>query len=186
MRRFFFAILFMAGIYPAFAAEAPVKQDPATALNPAKTTVLDCLTILNGLEEIDGLHPVVVNQGKPTEQVVNIPYEFANGALRKNMATDIRLLGVVRHDQQEASQKELMVISKGKGEIKEPEKPSAEEHAEYLRQTVAFNERMKQLTSAACPLDGLARIKSGDLKPDKNEIRAGALSAIDKILDWDK
>jgi hypothetical protein len=168
-------------VFPAGAAHAQVKQDPAIAMNPAGTTVLDCLTVLGGLNEIDGKHPVVVNQGKPNEQVIELPYEFSNGRFRVELAKSITTLQAVQKNQQEAAQKELMTISKGRGEIRLPEKATEEERTEYLRQTVEFDKRMKELTGAPCSLDGVVRIKDSDLKLDKNEIRAGALSAIDKV-----
>ncbi|CAN7375491.1 hypothetical protein LJR220_003347 [Bradyrhizobium sp. LjRoot220] len=161
--------------FPAIAAEAPASE---------KATVLDCLTILNGLEEIDGKRTMIVNQGKANEQVVELPFEFGNGRLRQDLARNIGILGIVRRDQQAAAQKVLMEISKGKGEIRPPEQSaSAEDKAEYLRQTLEYDRQMRELTARPCPVDGLTRIKASELKLDRNEIRAGALSAVDRILD---
>jgi hypothetical protein len=178
------ACFISAAIIPAVAAQAPVKQDPAEALNPAKTTLFDCLTILVGLNEIDGKRQIIVNAGKPNEQVVETVYEFGNGRLRQDIARNISLLSIVQRDQQQAAQKVLMEISGGKGELRPPpDSASADDKAEYLRRTVEYDRQMKELTSRACPIDGLTRIKASELKLDKNEIRAGALAAIDKILD---
>jgi hypothetical protein len=159
MRRFFFTILFTGLTCGAIAAEAPA-------------TVLDCLTILQGLNEIDGKHPVIVNQGKPEEKVLDLPYEFGNGRLRGDIAHNIAVLTIVQRANGDAQQKIFADVAKGADKIL----PGTPEGTEYDRQ-------MRQLTSAPCAIDGLTRIKASELKLDKNEIRAGALAAIDKIFD---
>lgn len=184
VQRLALACLISAAIIPAVAAQAPVMQDPTEALNPAKTTLLDCLTILSGLNEIDGKRQIVVLAGKPNEQVIETVYEFSNGRLRQDIARNISLLGIVQRDQQQAAQKVLMEVSGGKGELRPPpDTASAGEKSDYLRKTLEYDRQMKELTSRPCPIDGLTRIKASELKLDKNEIRSVALSAIEKILD---
>lgn len=154
----------------AFAQQGPVKQDPAS--NPEKTTVFDCLVILNGLNEIDGKHDVVINAGKPNEQIAQLVYEFGNGRLRQDLARNITILTAIQRANDDTRQKIFAEVAKGAAEIK----PGTPESTNY-------DSQMKQLTSAPCPIDNLVRIKTSDLKLDKNEIRAAALSAIDRILD---
>lgn len=173
MRRFFSTILSVTALaVGAAAAQAPVRQDPAEALNPGKMTVLDCLQILGGLNEIDSKRQVVINAGKPNEQVVELVYEFGNGRLRQDLARNIALLSIVQRDSEAARQKVFAEVAKGAPEIK----PGTPEATEYDRQ-------MRELTGRPCPIDGLIRIKASELKLDRNEIRAAPLAAIDKILD---
>lgn len=180
MRCFFFVAAFMSSMASAI-AEPP---------KPIPTTVADCMTILSGLEEIDAVHPMILNQGKPNEQVVPVPYEFSSVAVRRALAKDIRVLRVIREDHQKRSQKEMLAISSGKGEIRDTNKQPGEvwdrEHAEYLRQKNEFTSKMTAMTSESCPIDGLDHIKSSDLKLEKNEIRGDPLASADKVIDWDK
>lgn len=173
MRRLFFTILFTAFAgTAATGAEVQAKPDIPAALNPAGTTVFDCLTILHGLNEIDGRRQVIVSQGKPEEKVLDLPYEFGNGRLRGDIAHNIAVLGAVQRTYGDAQQKIQLDIAKGASKID----PGTPEAVEYDRQ-------MRQLTSAPCAIDQLVRIKASELKLDKNEIRAGALAEIDKIFD---
>jgi hypothetical protein len=172
MRRFFFTFLAVTIATTAAAQKAPVKQDPAEAINPDRTTVLDCLLILGGLNEIDGKRQVVVNAGKANEQVIEAPYEFASGKLRLDLAKNISILSVIQRRVEEARQKLFAEVAKGDVEIK----PNTEKGIEYDR-------RVRQIGEQPCPISELVRIKAADLKLDKNEIRSGALAAIEKILD---
>ena len=172
MRRFFFTFVAAIIATSAAAQQAPVKQDPVSAINPDKTTVLDCLTILGGLNEIDGKRPTVVNSGKANEQVIEIPYEFASGKLRLDLARNIAILTAVQRRVEEARQKVFHEVAKGDPEIK----PGTEKGVEYDR-------KVRQISEQPCPITELVRIKAADLKLDRNEIRSAALAAIEKILD---
>lgn len=156
----------------AAAQKAPVKQDPAEAINPDKTTVLDCLLILGGLNEIDGKRQVVLNAGKPNQQVIETPYEFASGKLRFDIAKNIAALSTVQRRVEEARQKVFHEVAKEDTEIK-PNTPKA----------VEYDQKVRQIGEQPCPIGELVRIKASDLKLDQNEIRAGALAAISRILD---
>lgn len=173
MRRFFFTIFATAALATsAPAQQAPVKQDPDAAINPDKTTVFDCLVILGGLNEIDGKRPVVVNAGKPNEQTIETVYEFGSGKFRLDLGRNIAVLSAVQRRVDETRQKIFAEIAKGDTEIK----PGSEKFAE-------FDRRMKEISLQPCPISELIRIKASDLKLDRNEIRSGALAAIEKILD---
>lgn len=173
MRRSFFTFLtILIATTAAAAQQAPVKQDPAEAINPDRTTVLDCLLILGGLNEIDGKRQIVVNAGTANEKVIEAPYEFASGKLRLDLARNISILGAVQRRVEEARQKLFAEVAKGDVEIK----PGTEKGAEYDR-------KVRQISEQPCPITELVRIKAADLKLDKNEIRSGALAAIEKILD---
>ncbi len=173
MRRLFFTTFAAVSLSTAAPAQqAPVKQDPAAAINPNKTTVFDCLVILGGLNEIDGKRPIVVNVGKPNEQVIETPYEFASGKLRLDLAKNIAILSAIQRRVEDARQKVFYEVAKGDPEIK----PNTEKGVEYDR-------KVRQISEQPCPITELVRIKAADLKLDKNEIRSAALAAIEKILD---
>lgn len=172
MRRFFFTFFAAALATTAVAQQAPVKQDPAAAISPEKTTVLDCLLILGGLNEIDGKRQVVVGAGTPTEKIVEVPYEFASGKLRLDLARNIAILSAVQRGVDAARQKVFYEIARGDPEIK----PNTEKAVEY-------DKKLRQIGEQPCPIGELVRIRASDLKLDKNEIKSGALAAIEKILD---
>lgn len=156
------------------AAEAPVKQDPAAAtaaaLHPSKLTINDCLAILSGLNGLDG-HQVVVNAGKPNEQVVMLAYEFKNGRLRGDIATDIAMLTAVQRTAQEAQQRIFKEVAGDETEIK----PGSAKSIEYDRE-------LRELTSKDCPAAPV-HITDTALKLDTNEIPSSVLAALDKIRD---
>lgn len=165
MRRFFFTILFIAGAGPAIAQQAPVKT---TGLLDTGLTINDCLLILQGMNAIDQ-REVVVQAGKPNEQVVRQSYEYGNGALRLAISRNISVLTGVQRDAQAAQQRIFVEVVKGAPDIK----PGTPEAIEYDRQ-------LRELTSKPCQVD-LVRIKDADLKLDRNEIPAAVLSNLDKI-----
>lgn len=167
MRRFFFTFLFTAAVTAAAAAEAPVKPTPG--LPDTGLTVNECLTILSGLNALDG-RQVVVSAGKPDEKVINLSYDFGNAKLRMDIAHDMAVLGAIQRDSQTAQQGIFLEVGKG-ADIK----PGTPEYANYDKQ-------LKDLVDRPCHA-ALARIKAADLKLDRNDIPGSVLAAIDKILD---
>lgn len=152
------------------AAYSLLNGTPLLAEEPAPITINDCLTILSGLNSLDG-RMVVVNAGKPSEQVINQAYEFNNGALRGDIADNIAALTIVQRTAQEAQGKITLDIAKGDPEIK----PGTPKALEYDRQ-------LRELVARPCGIP-LKRVKTSDLKLDRNEIPASVLAAIDKIRD---
>jgi hypothetical protein len=179
MRRFFFTILFMAGLAPAVAAQAPVKTDPADAINPAKLTINDCLLILSALNALDS-HQVVLNSGKAGEQLVTVPYEFAKGGLRLDIAHNIAVLVGVQRESQAAQQKIFYEVLKAVPETKPGE--AAMEIKPGTPQSVEYDRQLRELTAKPCGAP-LTRINAEDLNLTKNQIPVGVLSNLDKILD---
>lgn len=163
------AVLMIIGLTAAAAAaQSPAKTDPPKP--PAELTLNDCLTLLPGLNGLDG-RTYVVNAGKATEQAVTLPYEFGNSRLRLDIARNIAQLVAVQRDADQVRQKIFMEVGKGAPEIK----PGSPESVEYDRQ-------LRELTARPCGVT-LARIKAKDLKLDKNEIPGSVIGALDKILD---
>lgn len=152
----------------AFAQAAPVKQEPSAAINPSGLTLNDCLTVLTGLNALDG-YQVVVNAGKPNEQVIVRSYEFSNGDLRGDIADNIATLTAIQKTAQEAQAQIFRDVAKGETEIK----PGTPQVTEYDRQ-------LKELTTRSCSAQ-LKKIKTSDLKLNKNEIPGSVLAALDKI-----
>lgn len=163
MRRIFFAIPFAVLATTALGADKPAAPPPSTL------TVNDCLVILQGLNGLD-LHQVVVNQGKPNEQVAMIPFEFGSARLRLTIGHNLAELGAVQRDAQAAQQKIQAEIGKG-GEIK----PGTPANLELDRQ-------VRDLLTQPCRAS-IDHIQGADLKLDKNEIPGSVLGALDKILD---
>lgn len=170
MRRFFFTVLFIAGISPAIATaqQAPVKSSPPTAAS--SLTINDCLLILSGLNAIDQ-HDVVVGN-KPNEQVYKQSYEYGSGSFRIALARNIGVLTVIQQAAQAAQQRIFGEVAKGATKI-EPGTPEA----------IEYDKRLKELTGAPCSAD-IVRIKDSELmKVERNELPAWALSNLEKIRD---
>lgn len=174
MKFFAIALVLLAGMLsPAFAQQAkgaPTENPlrPQVKSEPEGLSITDCLTILNGLNAMD-MHQVIINAGKANEAVANMPYEFNNGALRGDIADNIAVLSNIQRVQQEAQQKIFYDVAKGDLEIK----PGTEKAVEYDRQ-------LRELTGRPC-MAQLKKIKTSDLKLDKNEIPSSILAAISKI-----
>lgn len=151
----------------ALAALIPLQ---AHAQTTAPLTINDCLVILSGLNALDG-HQVIVNAGKANESTLQLPYEFGNGALRGDIADNIAALTIVQRTSQDAQSKIFYDVAKGETEIK----PGTQQGIEYDKQ-------LRELTARPCSAQ-LKKIKTSDLKLDKNEIPASVLAALDKIRD---
>lgn len=133
-------------------------------------TVRDCLLILNGLSGLDGYN-VLINAGKPNEQVLTRAYEFNNAKLRRDIQTNIAALQVVQQATQKLNQDIFREVAKDSNEIK----PDTPQYVEYTK-------RVSDGEGLPCTAQ-LVRININDLKLEKNEIPGSVLAALDKILD---
>ena len=159
------------------APAAPPSPSIAAALRtagippqPGALTVAECLTILGGLNQLDG-HQVVINAGKPNESVVTVSYVFGNAALRRIIQEDIVALQSVQKTAQTLQIAIFKENVKDGTEIK-PNTPEME----------AYNKQINDASIAACPAN-VTHIRLADLKLEQNEIAGTILAALDKILD---
>lgn len=165
-------------VCPVLASEAPVKKESITE---PKFTRAECLTILSGLNALDG-YQTVVNAGKPNEHAITKAYEFGNAKLRTTIRDNIVALSSVQEVNNKVQQdtvKELagedgiitptIIGSNGKDSVINPK------YTEYVK-------KVNESQQLPCPAI-LAHISISDLKLDKNEIPGSVLSALDKILD---
>jgi len=181
MRGFIFTTVAVAMIAaPAVCAQGPEqpkatphnldKASPAASGTPeAGLSINDCLIILQGLNGLD-LHQVVLNQGKPNEQIANLPYEFGSARLRLDIGRNIAELGAVQRAAQATQEKITAEIGKG-----EEIKPGSKEATERDNQ-------IRELLNQPCRAH-LEHIKAEQLRLEKNEIPSSILAALDKILD---
>lgn len=147
------------------ALSAPVLADDAP-----KLTMNDCVTILQGLQQLDG-HQVILNEGKPNESTVQQPYRFGSATLRLDIGQNIARLTPLTALIEKTRQQIFSEVAKGSADIK----PGTPEMAEYSKQLVALGE-------SACPV-ALIPLKGADLKLDVNEIPGTVLAALGKILE---
>jgi hypothetical protein len=167
-------------ISPAIANEAPVKPEP-----PKPTMTIDeCMTVLAGLEALDG-YTTIIKEGKPDAQVVVRSYVFGNGALRDDIAQNLTALRDVRRSTQETQNAIVKEIGKGANDIPAQimgpdgkQLISNPDYVEYVRQ-------VNQLTAKPCNAIPVP-IRLKDLKLDINEIPNSTISNLGKILVRDK
>lgn len=176
------ATLALAGT--AAAAQAPVKQ--ADGPPQAGLTINDCLMILNGLTKLDEQRDVVVNRGKPNEQVVKEYYDFPAG-VQLDVSHNIALLTAVQREAQPTQQRifyQIVRATPATPSTKPGEPPvPASSITPGSPQEEEFNAKMRELTDKPCSAQ-LARLRASDLLADgKNKIPTGTLALIDKILD---
>jgi hypothetical protein len=174
MRRFFCTILFMAGLVPAIAQQAPVQQDPAAAMSPAKLTIRECLGLLSALNSLDGQR-VIVAKGKPTESVETVPYKLGSsqdraGKVRGAISHNIFMLGQIQQEAQAANRRAMASIGKGT-EIR----PGSSEAIEFDRQMAEYTER-------PCNVE-LDHIQEADLRLDQNDIPGSVLALLWRVID---
>jgi hypothetical protein len=161
MRRLFFTILFATFlIAPAFAAEAPVKQDSTEALKPNKMTISDCLSVARGLQALDEPYTAVVAAGKPSESVTALHYKLSS-KVRDIQGHNLFLLQQIQLEAQDANRKaQLDIMSRRTSS----EDPSAPVKAGTL-EAITFDQRMADYVKLPCTLQ-LEHINAADLDPD--------------------
>lgn len=170
MRRFFFTILFIAGVSPAIAAEAPA-QKPSVTAGESGMTIADCLGILGGLNALDAGYRYVVGQGKPTESAETLRFKLP-AKVRDAMSHNMFVLGQV---QQEAQANNRRVQLEIMGTNTDPIKPGSKEN-------MTFDQRMTDYTGRPCPV-ALDHIRDADLDLEHNDISGSILSLLTKIRD---
>lgn len=153
---------------PAFAQQAPVKQDPAATMSPDDLTIRECLGILAGLNALDGRR-VIVSAGKPTETAETVSYKFA-GKLRNAISHNIFVLGQVQQEAQAANRREMVAVGKG------------EAIATGSKDNIEFDRRMNEYTERPCKAD-LEHIRDDDLRLNENDIPGSVLALLWKIRD---
>lgn len=164
MRRFLFQVLFLAAAVPAFAAEAPVKQDAPGPGAADGLTINDCFAILTGLSRLDDGFEKVVSAGKPTESKISDHYDLPP-ALRDAQTHDLFVLGQIQQEVQTANRRAQLEIGHG-----EAIKPGSVEE-------LKFQDRMAEYTSRPCPVQ-LDHIRKDDL------MKAGPIPGTIRALLW--
>lgn len=172
MRRLIFTVLFT--LAPAFAGahaqQAPVQQDPVAAMTAPKDkmTIQECLSVLAGLQALDGRR-VIVSAGKPTEGAETISYKFS-GKLRDTISHNIYQLSQVQQEGQAANRRILNEVGKGN-----PVAPGSKE-------AIELDSRLSDYMARPCKAD-LEHIRDADLRLDENDIPGSVLALIYKIRD---
>ncbi len=138
----------------------------ALAADQPKLTILDCQTILSGLNALDG-RPEMSKDGS----VVHLSYQFGSAKLRLTIQQNIAALLAVQADFEKVRMAIFKEIAGDAPEIK----PSSPEAAR-------FQKMIGDAQAVTCPAQ-LQRINAADLKLDKNEIPGSVLASLDKILD---
>ena len=172
---FVFAVL-LAVLYTAaaFAQQAPVKQAPIEPGAADKLSIRDCLSILVGLNALDG-RKVIVAQGKPTESVEVVPYKFGTtvekgATLRNSIARNLFVLTTVQQEAQSANRRAQQEIGKGSTIV-----PGSKEDAELGRRNEEYLER-------PCRVE-LDHLRVEDLKVAENDFPGSILALLWKITD---
>lgn len=151
-----------------FGQAAPAKQEPITPGSQAGLTIRDCISVLRGLQLLDG-QKVVVAQGRSTESVEVVPYKFA-GKTRSAISHNIFVLGQVQQEIDSADRRFRAEVGKGK-----PIEPGSKEQIE-------LDQRINEYAERPCKVE-LDRIADSDLKLDENAIPGTVLAAFWKIRD---
>lgn len=168
MRRFALPILIAAVLTAACPVVSRAEEAPIS--------VRDALGLISGLRNLDG-HAVVIKQNGQDGTVI-VPWEFGSGSLRLRISNDLTLLATVERTADEARVgivKELLKQNGGGDAIK-PGTPAMDEFQRQYEQV---------LNAPAKGLQDLGRIKTSELKLDKNEIPVTVLQALRPILDQD-
>jgi hypothetical protein len=170
---------------PAFADDAqPPKIDTAprtTVIPPAEYTMNDCVTILGGLQALDG-YQTITNQGKPNEGTLTIAYKFGNATLRSDIGQNLARLRDIPIEVEKARKQIVSEITGGVDIVSPGVNATQAEKDEYSKKNTAYSKQLVALGESPCRVT-LIHIKAADLKLDVNEIPGTALSSIDKILD---
>lgn len=161
------------------AIAALVVAAPAFASDKIALSVAQPLSV--ALRNLDG-HLIVIKQNGQ-DGTVMVPWEFGSGALRLRIANNITILDAALKTAEEtriAIVKELLKKASDRtGAAVTEIKPDMPENAEFQKQ---FTDLMAQ---PAAGTQDLGRIKTSELKLDKNEIPVTVLSALAPILDQD-
>jgi hypothetical protein len=146
-------------------------SSPAPAAEP-ELTIDDCLTILVGLNGLDG-HQALTRDNT----VVVLSYKFENAKLRGIIQENIAALGAVQSNLQKVQQQIFKEVAGSKFELR----PDAADPAEraLLQQ---YQKQALDARQGPCKAT-LSRISLNDLRLDKNEIPGSILAALSKILD---
>lgn len=168
----FAAVLAIAA--PAIAQQAPVKPDPAAAMNPDKLTIRECLGILAGLNALDGRR-VIVAAGKATESVETVPYKFGTNPdraskVRSAISHNIFVLGQVQQEAQAANRRAQLAIAKG-----QEMKPGSAEAIEFDRQMTEYTERPCNVA--------LDHIPEADLRAGENDLPGSIGALLWRVID---
>lgn len=147
-----------------FAQAAPAKQEAITPGSQAGLTLRDCISVLRGLQLLDGRR-VIVGAGKSTESAETVPYKFA-GKVRSAISHNLFVLGQVQLEVDSADRRLRAEIGK---EIK----PGSKEEEALVGKINEYAER-------PCKVE-LDKISDSDLRLDDNEIPGTVLAAIWKI-----
>lgn len=155
-------------------AGAGRAQELPPALQKPTITVAQALSMLQALRNLDG-RQVIVKAPSGADTVVMVPWDLNSGALRMKVATDIVILTAIEKAADEARIAIVRDIQRASG--LSSLQPGTAEMESFLRQYSDV------LNAPADNVSLLARIKTTDLKLDKNEIPVTALSALMPILD---
>lgn len=159
-------------------AAAGVILSGSASAQKALTTA-DALSMLQALRNLDGRIVVVKQNGVDTP--VTMPWEFGSGTLRLRIARNIAALAAIEKTVEDSRQSIVKEILKGMPASKDGTPTS------IMPGTPEFDNFQRQITDILNQLAqvDLTRIRASELKLDKNEIPATALTALAPILDDD-
>lgn len=152
------------------ASAQDAKPSPVAA---KPMTVGQALQVLGALRQLDG-HQVIIKQGDQTT-TVSQPWEFKNGGLRMDIATDVAILALVEQNVEKIRQQivsEILKNAPGRTAVT----PGTPEFEDFVKQYQAA-------LDAPANVPGLVRIKAKDLRLDVNEIAPSVLGAMAPVID---
>lgn len=141
-------------------------RSSARAAEPSKMTVGECLSVLAGLNGLDGKQELTKDGA-----AITTPYQFGSAKLRLAIQQNIARLTDLQRGVTQVQQDIFREVAGTATEIK----PNT---AEFVR----YQKMILDAQQAPCNIE-LQRIKADDLKLDKNEIPGSVLGALDKILE---
>ncbi len=161
------AIILSTGALAAEDSSAAKKSDAL----PPQMTIRDCLSVLAGLQQLDG-HRVIVAASKPNESIETMPYKFP-GRLRDAISHDIFVLGTVQQEAQVADRRIQQ-------EVPQIDPKDADATAKKQQRDAKVADRVDEFVGRSCKVE-LDKIADADLNLDANEIPGTVLAAIWKI-----
>lgn len=146
-----------------------------------KITLAQAQLLSVALGNLDG-HLVVIKQNGQDAAIMT-PWEFGSGSFRLRIANNLTIVNAALRTAEETRQaviKELLKKASDRtGSAVTEIKPDMPESADYQKQ---YADLMAQPASGT---QDLGRIKSSELRLDKNEIPGTVISALAPILDQD-
>lgn len=160
------AVITVAGMVAIFALLMFGCELRSARAEPAKLTIGQCLTILSGLNALDGKQEMTKDG-----TAITTAYQFGSAKLRLAIQQNVARLNDLQQGLQKVQQEMFREVAGDATEIK----PNTPEFIRYQKMVLDAQQQ-------PCNIE-LQRISAADLKLDKNEIPGSVLGALDKILD---